>query len=56
MKAGRKKEVKKIVILAAAAAAMAQCGAIDLANENWKVPNWGTVVSAPARCATFRSL
>ena len=36
--------------------AMLQCGAIDLANENWKVPNWSTVVSAPARCATFRSL
>jgi len=51
-----KRTTKKIIIIAMAAAVAAQCGAIDLANENWKVPNWSTVVSAPARCATFRSL
>jgi len=39
--------MKKIIMSVAAIAAAAQCGAIDLAKENWKVPNWSTVVSAP---------
>ena len=27
-------------MIAAAVGASVQCGAIDLAKENWKVPNW----------------
>ena len=45
--------MKKIIMIAAAVAATAQCGAIDLANENWKVPNWSTVVSAPGAVREF---
>ena len=32
-------------MIVAAVAAMAQCGAIDLAKENWKVPNWCPIVT-----------
>lgn len=39
--------MKKIIMIVAAIAVTATCGAIDLAKENWKVPNWSTVVSAP---------
>ena len=45
--------MKKIIMIAAAVAATAQCGAIDLAKENWKVPNWSTVVSAPGAVREF---
>ena len=37
--------MKKMIMIAAAVAAMAQCGAIDLAKENWKVPNWCPIVT-----------
>ena len=45
--------MKKIIMIAAAVATAAQCGAIDLAKENWKVPNWSTVVSAPGAVREF---
>ena len=32
--------MKKIIMVAAAVAMAAQCGAIDLAKENWQVPSW----------------
>ena len=34
-------------MLAAAVAASAQCGAIDLEKENWKVPNWNIIITEP---------
>ena len=34
-------------MIAAAAAALSQCGAADLEKENWKVPNWTTIVTEP---------
>jgi glutaredoxin len=37
--------MKKIFMLAAAVVATAQCCAIDLSKENWKVPNWMTIVT-----------
>ena len=37
--------MKKIVMMATAVAMAVQCGAIDLAKENWKVPNWCPIVS-----------
>ena len=39
--------MKQIIIIAAAVGAAATCGAIDLAKENWKVPNWTTIVTEP---------
>ena len=45
--------MKKIAMFAVVMVATAQCEAIDLAKENWKVPNWSTVVSAPGAVREF---
>ena len=37
--------MKKSVMAAMVVGAMLQCGAIDLAKENWKVPNWCPIVT-----------
>ena len=36
--------MKKIVLIAAMVAAV-RCGAVDISKENWKVPNWATIVT-----------
>ena len=48
--------MNKLILAAMAVGTMAQCGAIDLAKEDWKVPNWGTVVSAPGAAAKTPNL
>ena len=39
--------MKKILIIAAAAAVAAPAPCANLAKENWKVPNWTTIVTEP---------
>ena len=39
--------MNKLAMAAVAVGAMAQCGAIDLAKENWKVPNWNIIITEP---------
>ena len=40
--------VARMGAFAAAVAAAATCEAIELAKENWKVPNWNTIITEPA--------
>ena len=39
-------------MVAMAVGAAATCGAIDLAKENWKVPNWNIIITEPGAVQT----
>ena len=47
------KTMGNIILVAMAVGAMAQCGAIDLAKENWKVPNWNIIITEHGTGAGF---